>query len=91
MAEYLVQNGFNVIVSEWFPLDQYGQFGCHTWRSFSQYPCVLRDTNAFGNLIATSDFKIFDELLKLCDDAYITKLSLQSLPQRVIKKLNNIF
>lgn len=95
LAEYLFQNGFNVIVSEWFPIEQYGEFGYHTWRSFAQYPCTLRDTNAFGNLIATSDSKVFPELLKLCDklcdNRYITKLSFQSLQKRVINKFSSIF
>jgi FkbM family methyltransferase len=50
MADYLIERGYKVIVSEWFPIDRYG--ADHKWRSFMNYPCQLQDQNGWGNLIA---------------------------------------
>ena len=54
MADYLVDKGYEVIVSEWFPITRYGAV-CHSWRNFKQYPCQLDDNRAWGNLIAVRD------------------------------------
>lgn len=53
MAALLVQQGYAVIVSEWYPIVQYGRD--HSWRRFVEYPCELEDTRAWGNLIAVRD------------------------------------
>ena len=53
LASYLVDRGYAVLVSEWFPVIRYG--GNHRWRGFERYPCGLADPQAWGNLIAVLD------------------------------------
>jgi len=53
MASYLVERGYELLVSEWYPIEEYG--GQHTWRSFKTYPCELEDADAWGNIIAFRD------------------------------------
>jgi hypothetical protein len=53
MADFLIANGYTVIVSEWMPIVEYGS--SHRWRSFSDYPCPLHHGRAWGNLIAVRD------------------------------------
>lgn len=60
MASYLVDKGYKILVSEWYPIVEYG--GHHQWRRFVQYPCELLDELAWGNLIAIKDNKLFDEI-----------------------------
>lgn len=51
MATYLVERGYTVIVSEWFPIVRYGI--SHRWRCVKKFPCDLTDDDtAWGNLIA---------------------------------------
>ena len=50
LARFLVERGYRVMVSEWFPIERYG--ASHTWRRFTPYPCELADPRAWGNLIA---------------------------------------
>lgn len=53
LADDLVDRGYQVLVSEWFPIKRYGSSGdTHRWRRLRQYPTELADTNAWGNLIA---------------------------------------
>jgi FkbM family methyltransferase len=61
LATYLVECGYHVLVSEWYPVVQYG--GPHRWRRFAQYPSSLADQNAWGNLIAARDKTDFDRLV----------------------------
>lgn len=53
MADYLIERGYHVIVSEWYPIERY----CiaHKWRRYANYPCRLLDPMGWGNLIATSN------------------------------------
>lgn len=50
MANFLVERGYHVIVSEWYPIQQYGTR--HTWRRHMDYPCDLAEADAWGNLIS---------------------------------------
>lgn len=63
MAEYLVQKGYRIIISEWYPIKEYGKK--HQWRKFIEYPGKLTDNNSFGNFIATRDDEIFIKLKKV--------------------------
>ena len=65
MAEFLVNKGYEVIISEWYPITEYGQK--HTWRSFMKFPCELKDKNAWGNMIAVhkdEDYQNLNRLIK---------------------------
>ncbi len=50
LAQYLVEQGYTVLVSEWHPVIRYGIQ--HDWHRLSLYPCQLNDAKAWGNLIA---------------------------------------
>lgn len=64
LADFLVDKGYQLVVSEWYPIKQYG--GPHDWRRFSQYPCALADPKAWGNIFATHDAKLHEALLRVC-------------------------
>lgn len=50
LGSYLVEQGYSVFVSEWFPVVEYGRR--HRWRSLRRYPSELEDEAAWGNFIA---------------------------------------
>lgn len=50
MADYLVDKGYKIIISEWKPVSEYGQF--HEWLRHSSYPCEPLSPDAWGNIIA---------------------------------------
>ena len=65
MAKYLTAHGYKVLVSEWYPVVEYG--GHHRWRTFADYPIeLLGGEQGHGNLIATSDEDDFRRLKKVC-------------------------
>jgi hypothetical protein len=61
MAQYLVERGYHVLVSEWQLLERYG--AGHAWQSASEFPCGLGSPNAWGNLICTPDSKVYERVL----------------------------
>jgi FkbM family methyltransferase len=44
LAKYLQDKGYDLMVSEWYPIVEYGRQ--HKWRQFSSYPCELYDQKA---------------------------------------------
>lgn len=50
LAEFLAAKGYQVLISEWFPIERYGI--AHRWRELKSYPCELTDLNGWGNVIA---------------------------------------
>lgn len=50
MAEYLVDRGYEVIISEWRPIEEYGR--AHTWSRYTRFPSALECPDSWGNLIA---------------------------------------
>lgn len=64
IADYLVQHGYKLIISEWYPITRYG--AVHDWRRFAEYPCELMDSNAWGNIIAAKEENTYNNLLKIC-------------------------
>lgn len=52
MANFLVSKNYHVLVSEWYPIVEYGQE--HKFRGLKSYPCDLEDAAGWGNLIALS-------------------------------------
>lgn len=65
LAKYLTGHGYRVLVSEWYPVVEYG--GDHKWRTFAEYPAeLLGGEQACGNLIAVIDQREFQKLKKVC-------------------------
>ena len=60
MADYLRDRDYRIIVSEWYPIVEYGR--THRWRRYALYPCELLDKNAWGNLIAVRSEENFKKL-----------------------------
>lgn len=50
LAQYLVDHGYTVLVSEWHPVIRYGIR--HDWYRLVTYPCQLGNAEAWGNLLA---------------------------------------
>ncbi|WP_159931142.1 FkbM family methyltransferase [Oceanicoccus sp. KOV_DT_Chl] len=50
IAQYLVDKGYVVYVSEWHPIVRYGIR--HNWKRLVKYPCHLAGKDAWGNLVA---------------------------------------
>ena len=64
LANFLVNHGYQLIISEWYPVKVYG--GVHRWRRFTTYPCQLVDSAGWGNIFAVKDPTLFKSLHKLC-------------------------
>lgn len=64
MALYLHERGYKMIISEWYPIVEYGQ--AHKWRRFAPYPWTLEDANAWGNIMATKEGALYAKLLSVC-------------------------
>ena len=50
IANFLVEKGYTVYVSEWHPIIQYGIK--HQWYRLKSYPCDLASVDGWGNLVA---------------------------------------
>ena len=57
-ADFLADKGYAVLVSEWYPVVEYG--GRHRWRRFERYPTQI-DSRSWGNFIAV-DPELFGAL-----------------------------
>ena len=62
MVNLLIDKGYTVAVSEWYPVIKYG--GNHKWRDIKIYPCELIDKNATGNLIACKNEKDMEQIIQ---------------------------
>lgn len=62
LADYMRQKGYNIVVSEWYPIKEYGIK--HNWNTYRQYPCDLKNSNAWGNLICAKNKNIYRLLLR---------------------------
>lgn len=62
LADFLVEKGYQVVVSEWRPIVRYGEQ--HAWRGYYTYPHEMHEQNAWGNLVATNDDALYKRLLK---------------------------
>ena len=50
MADFLVERGYIVYLSEWHPIVRYGVR--HQWRQLLRYPAPLGSADAWGNIVA---------------------------------------
>lgn len=64
LAGFLEQQGYRVIVSEWYPIERYGV--THRWRRFAPYPCALEDDKGWGNILAVNSDELYDRLIAAC-------------------------
>lgn len=63
IASFLQVAGYFIVVSEWYPIIEYGQE--YQWRCFKTYPCELEDKNGWGRLISFKDKNLLTEFLKM--------------------------
>ncbi|MCU0451974.1 MAG: FkbM family methyltransferase [Bernardetiaceae bacterium] len=50
LGDFLVAQGYQVYLSEWYPIVQYGTQ--HRWRQMIPYPARLADARGWGNFVA---------------------------------------
>jgi len=65
LAKYLTHRGYHLLISEWYPVVEYGR--THTWRCFLTYPCDLIDKDAYGNIIAIKDRNWYYNLFSIAE------------------------
>lgn len=65
MAKFLQDRGYAVVVSEWYPIVQYGTE--HRWRRFAHYPTDI-PSDSWGNLIAVEP-RLLDQVDRSCEVA----------------------
>ena len=82
MAEFLVAQGYHVLVSEWYPVVEYGLQ--HRWRDIRPYPTNLLDPKAWGNLIAV-DGSLQRLVLRHATYAIRLRAKLRRLAARVLR------
>ncbi|MEM7534202.1 MAG: FkbM family methyltransferase [Chloroflexota bacterium] len=66
LADFLLEKGYKILVSEWYPIEQYGD--SHQWKRFfiySQSSDSTIDSDAWGNFIAVHESTTFDALVQL--------------------------
>jgi len=61
-AAFLIDKGYQVIISEWHPIVEYGRR--HQWKRFVTDPKKVTSELAWGNIIATKP-KNFDKLVRI--------------------------
>lgn len=64
LGRYLADRGYEVLVSEWFPIVRYGVR--HRWRDLHRYPSELCDPRGWGNVIA-ADPAVLPEIVRNAD------------------------
>ena len=97
LAEYLLEYGYTVLVSEWHPIVKYGTQ--HSWHRLTPYPCELESPDAWGNLLAfrePPDFTavaVIAQKLVRANSAFMKELSIPSMsttpPQFSVPALKN--
>jgi FkbM family methyltransferase len=80
LADELVTRGYQVLVSEWFPIERYGVG--HHWRRFARYPTELADPAAWGNLIAATNL---DQVTSAADRA-LTRVKIRQRAERIVRR-----
>ncbi len=61
ICDYLVGKGYDVLISEWHPIVEYGIQ--HDWRCLKRYPCELSDDTAWGNVVAIAQHENLEEIV----------------------------
>lgn len=63
LIKFLAEKGYQMIVSEWYPIKEYGEV--HRWRRFIQSPYELHTLKAWGNIVAVKEPRLFTRLVNL--------------------------
>lgn len=85
LANYLDEKGYRTIVSEWYPVVEYGR--SHRWRTYQTYPCSLKNPDAWGNIIALKDKNNLKKAKKYLRIGIIKKWIKHILPIKTLNKL----
>ena len=64
LTKFLLNHDYKLIISEWHPIKKYG--GPHKWKRFTNYPYKIEDPEAWGNIFATREDKIYNSLRRIC-------------------------
>jgi FkbM family methyltransferase len=62
LANELVRRGYIVIMSEWYPIEEYGK--AHRWRRAVEWPAKILDHDSWGNFVAVSDRELADQIMR---------------------------
>jgi FkbM family methyltransferase len=83
MAKFLINKGYRLIISEWFPVEEYGKE--HSWNCFKEYPCKFDTDRVWGNIIAFANdlnyFKFMNSIV----------YTLEAKNKSVNNKLNSLY
>ena len=80
LAGDLDARGYQVLVFEWLPIEQYG--GDHQWRDLARYPAELADPQGWGNLLAASDTQHLAAAARKAIARYRVRRTLERLLRR---------
>ena len=72
LAQYLAAKGYNLLISEWYPIEKYGVQ--HSWRRFAEYPCRLKSPRAWGNIFAVQEPALYQALVQVCKSLSTKKI-----------------
>ena len=62
LANFLLEENYHLIVSEWDPIEKYGEI--HNWKAFHRYPMQLSSPEAWGNIIGFQNRDLFEHVAK---------------------------
>ena len=63
MCNYLNEKGYQVLVSEWYPVVKRG--GPHKWKKFAKFDGQILGEKSWGNIIAVHDDKMYQKFEKI--------------------------
>jgi len=88
LADYLVEKGYFLLVSEWHPITQYGVQ--HDWRCIKEYPCELEDSYGWGNILAFESDQLRQQFRLFFIEQYLITRNYQPVsPGPVFSKINH--
>jgi hypothetical protein len=61
MGDLLVLRGYHVLMSEWYPIERYGDR--HRWKELKKFPCNY-DADSWGNFIAFREHGELERFLR---------------------------
>ena len=71
MIDFLISYNYHIVVSEWFPVIEYGME--HTWKGFFLLPYTPSSERVWGNLIAIQSFPSYEIFLRYLYKRYPEK------------------